>query len=344
MTSMTTTNEQSSREQERGAFEADARPYGFSLRRLQCAAPEPWSEYESQETGHRWGGWLARSAISGSAESGEAVYVVRDRYGRIVDAHDSEPDMAAYHGSCALYVYPLSTPSALPAQALGEVTDAMRKAFDDRNNSLEADERDEIIASILALAAPMPQPEPTSKGEGWPFAGTHKNEVTGFASQQREPQEAAERPANFTELWELYSRVGDAHENHGRNHEKTMEARATFHAALMRALSAPQEASKVEPVAVYLVATGETHESQETYTRHDVRPPFCDAETLYLRPTQQALSDDTKRLDWLQSRSMGGLPRVRLLIMERGSYTHMQGDLREAIDAAILAAAGGSEK
>lgn len=72
------------------------------------------------------------------------------------------------------------------------------------------------------------------------------------ASQQREPQEAAERPANFTELWELYSRVGDAHENHGRNHEKTMEARATFHAALMRALSAPQEAGK--PAACTTIA------------------------------------------------------------------------------------------
>lgn len=58
-----------------------------------------------------------------------------------------------------------ATPSALPAQAVGVVTDAMRKAFDDRNNSLEADERDGIIAAILALAAPMPQPEPTSKGE-----------------------------------------------------------------------------------------------------------------------------------------------------------------------------------
>ena len=44
----------------------------------------------------------------------------------------------------------------------------------------------------------------------------------------------------FETLWELYARVGDAHENHGRNHEKTVEARATFHAALKRALSASQ--------------------------------------------------------------------------------------------------------
>jgi len=36
---------------------------------------------------------------------------------------------------------------------------------------------------------------------------------------------------------------------------------------------------------VYLVCTGETYEGQETYTRHDVRPPpLCDAEVLYTRP------------------------------------------------------------
>ena len=42
-------------------------------------------------------------------------------------------------------------------------------------------------------------------------------------------------------------------------------------------LAAPQ----AEPVRVYLVATGETHEHRETYTRHDTRPPLCDAETLF---------------------------------------------------------------
>lgn len=32
---------------------------------------------------------------------------------------------------------------------------------------------------------------------------------------------------------------------------------------------------------VYLVATGETHEGQETYTRHDAPPPLCESERLY---------------------------------------------------------------
>lgn len=46
-------------EAERKLFEADAEQYGFDLTRRECAAPEPWSEYASDETGHRWGGWLA---------------------------------------------------------------------------------------------------------------------------------------------------------------------------------------------------------------------------------------------------------------------------------------------
>jgi hypothetical protein len=36
---------------------------------------------------------------------------------------------------------------------------------------------------------------------------------------------------------------------------------------------------------VYLVATGETHEGRETYTRHDGKPPaLCDSECLYTSP------------------------------------------------------------
>lgn len=51
-------------EGEREAFEADAAPMGFDLKRLDCLAPESWSEYADESTGHRWGGWLARAAIT----------------------------------------------------------------------------------------------------------------------------------------------------------------------------------------------------------------------------------------------------------------------------------------
>lgn len=40
---------------------------------------------------------------------------------------------------------------------------------------------------------------------------------------------------------------------------------------------------------VYLVATGEVHEGEETYTRHEgAPPPLCDAECLYTRPPVKA--------------------------------------------------------
>lgn len=47
-----------------------------------------------------------------------------------------------------------------------------------------------------------------------------------------------------------------------------------------------QPAASQEAQRVYLVATGEIHEGEETYTRHDVCPPLCDAETLYTHPQQ----------------------------------------------------------
>lgn len=48
-------NEQKMREE----FEYDAERYGFDITRSGWATSEPWSEYVSLETGHRWAGWLA---------------------------------------------------------------------------------------------------------------------------------------------------------------------------------------------------------------------------------------------------------------------------------------------
>lgn len=43
----------------REEFEYDAGRYGFDITRSGWATSEPWSEYVSPETGHRWAGWLA---------------------------------------------------------------------------------------------------------------------------------------------------------------------------------------------------------------------------------------------------------------------------------------------
>lgn len=42
--------------------------------------------------------------------------------------------------------------------------------------------------------------------------------------------------AQLSALWELQARVGDAHENHGRNDERTMKAREEFYDALRAAI------------------------------------------------------------------------------------------------------------
>lgn len=58
----------------REAFEADAAAYGFDLTRFECAAPEPWSEYKDEATGHRWAGWQAAraAALEEAAEACES--------------------------------------------------------------------------------------------------------------------------------------------------------------------------------------------------------------------------------------------------------------------------------
>lgn len=52
----------------RVAFEHDAEPMGFDLRRHECMVPEPWSEYRDINTGHRWGGYLAATHAATARE------------------------------------------------------------------------------------------------------------------------------------------------------------------------------------------------------------------------------------------------------------------------------------
>lgn len=43
----------------RAAFEVDAETLGFDLTRAHNPNVEPWDDYVDQQTGHRWGGWIA---------------------------------------------------------------------------------------------------------------------------------------------------------------------------------------------------------------------------------------------------------------------------------------------
>ena len=94
---------------------------------------------------------------------------------------------------------------------------------------------------------------------------------------------------------------------------------------------------------VYLVATGEIHEGEETYTRHDdAPPPLCDAECLFTnpQPTPQE-RQDAARLDWLEQQ-VNNVGEIHLHDGEhpRGSGIglrpgRLDRTLREAIDAAM---------
>lgn len=76
---------------------------------------------------------------------------------------------------------------------------------------------------------------------------------------------------------------------HGWNYRGQYELQRR---AALAAAPQPQVAAQ-EPKRVFLVATGELHEGEETYTRHDdAPPPLCDAECLYTHPAPQPAQGD----------------------------------------------------
>lgn len=56
-------DDRSPREKEREQFETDAVARGFNIARNEAIAQEPWHEYASNPTGHRWAGWLAARGV-----------------------------------------------------------------------------------------------------------------------------------------------------------------------------------------------------------------------------------------------------------------------------------------
>jgi hypothetical protein len=64
----------------RAEFEADAYPLGFDFKRLHgTLGGEPWAEYESAATGHRWAGFVAARA-SLSVDAQELAYQLIDKW------------------------------------------------------------------------------------------------------------------------------------------------------------------------------------------------------------------------------------------------------------------------
>lgn len=89
----------------------------------------------------------------------------------------------------------------------------------------------------------------------------------------------------------------------------------TFRAAL-------KTIAPTESKTVFLVATGETHDGQETYTRHDVRPFLCDAETLYTAPSPALPIDFKQATDQGGWQPIATAPHTRKVLV---SYLNSRG-------------------
>lgn len=90
-----------------------------------------------------------------------------------------------------------------------------------------------------------------------------------------------------------------------------------------------------EPVANAWIMDGELEDLEGI--PHAKLPPDG-MYSLYTHPPEPKLSElqaDAWRLDWLQAKTTGPLPLVRVLIMNNGVYTEAKGDLRAAIDTQL---------
>ena len=120
--------------------------------------------------------------------------------------------------------------------------------------------------------------------------------------------------------------------------------------------------TEVKPARVYLVATGEVHEGQETYTRHDgAPPPLCDAECLYTQASMEqgeaeslrtavkrftallsgnewaehlSIDEDAQDLELQITRVIGQLEGLRQQVHARGPVSDEQVEQLRGLDTA----------
>lgn len=124
----------------------------------------------------------------------------------------------------------------------------------------------------------VPRP---AKAKGWSALDLHAaqcyEDAQRFAPRLPDPPTVSAPTAGqlqLSALWELQARVGDAHENHGRNDERTMKAREVFYEALRSALSTPP------PTAITAEEAGREGEAKDAWISVHDRVPAVGQEVL----------------------------------------------------------------
>lgn len=143
----------------------------------------------------------------------------------------------------------------------------------------------------------VPRP---AKAKGWSALDLHAaqcyEDAQRFAPRLPDPPTVSAPTAGqlqLSALWELQARVGDAHENHGRNDERTMKAREVFYEALRAALAAPPQPLSTE--AVYVVRDSEGC-AIDVHDREPDMTAYHAACTLHVYPT---VSAEAGKVEWI---------------------------------------------
>lgn len=143
------------------------------------------------------------------------------------------------------------------------------------------DERAELIAKLKSIAAQQARCP-------YPIFGSvevMRQAAALLAADSRAGGEVVKR--GFVQVpFRMNQAMRDVTDSEGWTWEDLLGAAEAITEEQYDELAADPEPadSKAGGEVVYLVATGQTYEGQELYTRHDVCPPLCEAEKLYTHP------------------------------------------------------------
>jgi hypothetical protein len=171
----------------REEFERDAGPMGFDLTRnhMRSLGVEPWGDYVSDATGHRWAGWAAATEnkagkltderidavflnLPRADETGQSLW---RRFARAIEAEirAEEPAEDAVHGKCAAWLR-LFTFKHMRDPFPQETWDAA--TVEERDQQALAKRYRDAVQMIDDLPLPRPkiQAQPVVVDEGKPTA------------------------------------------------------------------------------------------------------------------------------------------------------------------------------